>query len=86
MCYRPQQGSEMRELYAVKVARTVPGRGEGGNALSLFDRINMELKRRTKVIGVFPNEESLLWLVGSILMDINEEWVTGRRHLTMEKE
>ena len=86
MCYRPQQGSEMRELYAVKVARTVPGRGEGGNALSLFDRINMELKRRTKVIGVFPNEESLLWLVGSIQMDINEEWVTGRRHLTMEKE
>jgi transposase-like protein len=35
---------------------------------------------------VFPNEESLLRLVGSILMDINEEWVTGRRYLTMEGE
>ena len=53
---------------------------------NLMERINRELKRRTKVVGVFPNEESLLRLVGSILMDINEEWVTGRRYLTMEKE
>jgi transposase-like protein len=51
-----------------------------------MERGNRELKRRTKVVGVFPNEESLLRLVGSILMDINEEWVTGRRYLTMEKE
>jgi transposase-like protein len=52
----------------------------------MVERVNSELKRRTKVVGVFPNEESLLRLVGSILMDINEEWVTGRRYLTMEKE
>ena len=48
--------------------------------------VNKEIKRRTKVVGAFPNEESLLRLVGSILMDINEEWVTGRRYLTMERE
>jgi len=53
---------------------------------NLMERVNKELKRRTKVVGAFPNEESLLRLVGSILMDINEEWVTGRRYLTMEKE
>ena len=53
---------------------------------NLMERVNKELKRRTKVIGAFPNEESLLRLVGSILMDINEEWVTGRRYLTVEKE
>jgi len=52
----------------------------------MMERVNKELKRRAKVVGVFPNEESLLRLVGSILMDINEEWVTGRRYLTMEKE
>jgi transposase-like protein len=51
-----------------------------------MERVNKELKRRTNVVGAFPNEESLLRLVGSILMDINEEWVTGRRYLTMEKE
>ncbi|KUG19235.1 hypothetical protein ASZ90_009132 [hydrocarbon metagenome] len=44
------------------------------------------MKRRTKVAGVFPNDESLLRLIGAILMDINEEWVTGRKYLTMEKE
>jgi len=53
---------------------------------NMMERVNKELKRRTKVVGAFPNEESLLRLVGSILMDINEEWVTGRRYLTMEKE
>jgi len=53
---------------------------------NLMERVNREMKRRTKVVGAFPNEESLLGLAGSILMDINEEWVTGRRYLTMEKE
>jgi len=52
----------------------------------MMEWVNKELKRRTKVAGVFPNEESLLRLVGSILMDINEEWITGRRYLIMEKE
>ncbi len=51
-----------------------------------MERVNKEIKQRTKVVGVFPNEESFLRLVGSILMDINKEWVTGRRYLTMEKE
>ncbi len=38
---------------------------------NVMERVNRELKRRTRVVGVFPNEESLLRLVGSILMDIN---------------
>ena len=53
---------------------------------NVMERVNRELKRRTKVVGVFPNEESLLRLAGSILMDINEEWVTGRKYLTMDGE
>jgi transposase-like protein len=52
----------------------------------MMERVNRELKRRTRVVGAFPNEESLLRLVGSILMNINEEWVTGRRYLTLQKE
>ena len=51
-----------------------------------MERINKELKRRTKVVGAFPNEASLLRLAGAILMDINEEWITGRRYLPMEEE
>ena len=52
----------------------------------MMGKVSREIKRRTKVVGMFPNEESLLRLVRSILMDINEEWVAGRRYLTMEKE
>ena len=52
----------------------------------MVERMNRELKRRTKVVGVFPNEESLFRLVGSILMDVNEEWVTGKKYLQMHEE
>ena len=53
---------------------------------NMMERVNKELKRRTKVAGVFPNEESLIRLVGAILIDVNEEWVTGRRYLVMRRE
>ena len=48
--------------------------------------VNRELKRRKNGAGMFPNKELLLWLVGFILMDTNEEWVTGRRYLTLERK
>ena len=51
---------------------------------NMLERINLELKRRTRKIGTFPSEQSLLRLTVSILMDINEEWVTGRKYLSLE--
>jgi putative transposase len=48
------------------------------------ERINKELKRRTRVVGTFPNDESFMRLAVSILMDVNEEWLTGRKYLTMD--
>ena len=51
-----------------------------------LERINKELKRRSRVVGAFPNEASLLRLGVAILMDINEEWLTGRKHLSMIEE
>jgi transposase-like protein len=44
---------------------------------NVLERLNLEFKRRTKKIGAFPSEQSLLRLVGSIMIDINEEWITG---------
>ena len=49
-----------------------------------LERINKELKRRTRVVGAFPNDESFMRLAVSILIDINEEWLTGRKYLTMD--
>ena len=50
----------------------------------LLERVNKELKRRSRKIGAFPNDVSLLRLAGTILIDINEEWVTGNRYLSEE--
>jgi len=48
----------------------------------MLERLNKELKRRTRTIGAFTNDASLLRLAGNILMDINEEWITSRRYLS----
>ncbi len=53
-------------------------------ATNVLERLNLEFKRRTKKIGAFPSEQSLMRLVVSIMMDINEEWITGRKYLNME--
>ena len=44
-----------------------------------IERLNRELKRRSKVIGVFPNETSLVRLVKSVLIELNENRQTGRK-------
>ncbi|WP_321504356.1 IS256 family transposase [uncultured Methanoregula sp.] len=53
---------------------------------NLLERVNRELKRRSKKIGAFPCDASLLRLAGSILIDINEEWITGSRYLSAKSE
>jgi hypothetical protein len=48
-----------------------------------LERINKELKRRTRVVGAFPSDQSFMRLSVSILIDINEEWMITKRYLTM---
>lgn len=45
-----------------------------------LERINKEIRRRTKVVGVFPNEASCLRLVSALLMEICEEWQIGKKY------
>ena len=52
---------------------------------NMLERVAKELKRRARVIGAFPDEQSLIRLAGCILMDINEEWLLGRRYLDMNE-
>ena len=51
-----------------------------------IERLNKEIKRRTRVATLFPNEESLLRLVSAVLAEISEEWETGKVYLSMEAE
>jgi putative transposase len=51
-----------------------------------LERINKELKRRSRVVGAFPSDQSFMRLGVSILIDINEEWMTTRKYLSMNTE
>lgn len=51
---------------------------------NMLERINKEIKRRTRVATLFPNEQSALRLVTAVLMEISEDWETNRNYLTME--
>ena len=51
-----------------------------------LERIHKEIKRRTRVAGLFPNEASVLRLVSAILCEINQDWQAGRAYLNMDDE
>ena len=50
-----------------------------------LERLNQEIKRRTRVVRIFPNREACLRLVTALCVEQSEEWVTGRRYLDMEE-
>ncbi len=52
---------------------------------NMLERQNQELKRRTRVVRAFPQEQSLLRLIAALLMETNQEWM-GRVYLRMEEE
>jgi transposase-like protein len=49
-----------------------------------LERVSQEIKRRTRVVRIFPNEGSCLRLVTAVLMEISEDWETGRIYLNLD--
>jgi transposase-like protein len=54
------------------------------HSTNTLERLNKEVKRRADVIGIFPNEASIIRLVGAVLMDQNDEWSLQQRYLSVE--
>jgi putative transposase len=67
---------------SLTVLRLPPSHRRRMRTTNVLERLNRELKRRTRVATLFPNDAALLRLVTAILMEVSEEWETGKRYVT----
>src|SRR4051812_43992422 len=77
----PKIGPLMDEAKSEVLAFTVFPRAHWSKIWSTnpLERVNKEIKRRARVVGIFPNDAAVTRLVGAVLADMHEEWQSGDR-------
>ena len=50
-----------------------------------LERLNEEIRRRERIIRIFPNRESAVRLIGALLMEQDEKWASGKKYLDMDE-